>query len=110
VEGATEGFSIGVSKTIDVSLPKLYAAAADAAQRKKSFPRGAFDSSSQTKDKYLNGSWNGSTRLNIGFYAKGDNKSQIALQVSKLAKASDVEAERQAWKAALSKLQTMLAS
>jgi hypothetical protein len=32
------------------------------------------------------------------------------MQVSKLGKASDVEAERQTWKAAFSRLQTMLAS
>jgi hypothetical protein len=106
----TDGFTVSASKTIGVSLPKLYAATANAAQRKKWFPQGAFEPSSQTKDKYLNGSWNGSARLNIGFYAKGGNKSQIALQVSKLSKEADVELERQAWKAALSRLQTMLAS
>lgn len=102
------GFSVAVSKTIATTLPDLYAAAANAAKRKKWFPSGAFEASSQTKDKYLNGSWNKSARLNFGFYAKGEGKAQIAMQVSKLAKNADVELERKAWKAALLRLQEML--
>jgi hypothetical protein len=52
--------------------------------------------------------WNKNARLEIGFYAKGDNKTQIAMQVNKLAKKAEVERERKAWKAALLKLQAML--
>ena len=99
---------MGVSKTIATSLSDLYAATANTARRKKWFPEGEFKPSSQTKDKYLNGVWNTNARLNIGFYAKGERKSQIALQVSKLAKRTDVEKERKAWKAAVLKLQEML--
>jgi hypothetical protein len=40
----------------------------------------------------------------MGFYAKGEGKSQLAVQVSKLAKKSDVERERARWKQALEKL------
>jgi hypothetical protein len=70
--------------------------------------QGAFELSSQTKNKYFRGSWNQRTRLEIGFYAKGEEKAQIALQVSKLPKESDVERERAAWKAALLKLEDLL--
>jgi hypothetical protein len=104
----TSGFSVGVTKTIETGLSDLYAATANAARRKKWFPEGEFKPSSQTKDKYLNGAWNTTARLNIGFYAKGEGKSQIAVQVSKLAKQTDVEKERKAWKAAVLKLQQML--
>jgi hypothetical protein len=104
----TSGFSVGVSKTIAASLLGLYAATANAARRKKWFPEGEFKPTSQTKDKYLNGAWNTNARLNIGFYAKGERKSQIAVQVNKLAKGTDVEKERKAWKAAVLKLQKML--
>ncbi len=104
----TSGFSVGVSKTVAASLSDLYAATANTAKRKKWFPEGEFKPSSQTKDKYLNGAWNTNARLNIGFYAKGERKSQIAVQVGKLAKRTDVEKERKAWKAAVLKLQEML--
>jgi hypothetical protein len=52
--------------------------------------------------------WKQGTRLEIGFYAKGTGKSQIAVQVSRLARKGDVEPVRHAWKAALTKLQTLL--
>jgi hypothetical protein len=102
------GFSVSISKTVPASLSDLYAAAADTAARKKWFPKGAFALSSATQDKYLRGSWKKDTRLDMGFYAKPGQKSQISIQVSKLPKKSDVESERTAWKAALEKLHGLL--
>ncbi len=102
------GFSVSASKTIATSLPALYAATASAAKRKHWFPKGDLDVSSQTKDKYFRGAWNGDARLEIGFYAKEGGKAQIAIQVNKLAKRADVDRERAAWKAALGKLQKLL--
>jgi hypothetical protein len=104
----TNGFSVSVSKTVATQLPHLYAATADASLRRKWFPKGAFAPSSQTKDKYLRGAWNKDARLEIGFYAKGEGKAQIALQINKLENKKDVEAERKAWKAAVVKLQELL--
>ncbi|HEU4625503.1 MAG TPA: DUF4287 domain-containing protein [Steroidobacteraceae bacterium] len=103
-----EGYSVAVTKTLATSVPHLYAATASAAQRRKWFPKGAFEPSSHTRDKYFRGSWNKSSRLEIGFYAKGTGKAQIALQIRRLAKKGDVEAERKAWKAAVVKLQELL--
>jgi hypothetical protein len=104
------GFSVSASKTIATSLASLYAATARAEQRKQWFPKGTFELSSQTQDKYFRGSWNKTARLEIGFYAKENGKAQIAVQVNKLAKRSDVDRERAAWKAALAKLQKILES
>lgn len=102
------GFSVSASKTIATTLSALYSATASAAKRKQWFPHGELAVSSQTKDKYFRGSWNGSARLEIGFYAKEGGKAQIAVQVNKLAKRDEVERERAAWKAALLKLQKLL--
>jgi hypothetical protein len=98
------GYSVSISKTVGCDLSELYAAASDEKSRKAWFPKGAFAPSSQTKDKYLRGSWNGDARLEINFYAKGEGRSQINVQVNKLKKEAAVEAERAAWKAALEKL------
>jgi hypothetical protein len=103
-----DGFSVGISKTVATSLAKLYEATASPAQRKKWFPKGDFEPSSQTKNKYLRGAWNETARLEIGFYAKGENKAQIAIQVNRLAKKTDVERQRELWKAAVAKLDAML--
>lgn len=102
------GFSVSASKTIATSLSALYAATANAARRKQWFPKGDFAASSQTRNKYLRGAWNGGARLEIGLYAKEGGKAQIAVQVNKLAKPAEVDRERAAWKAALGKLQKQL--
>jgi hypothetical protein len=104
----TSGFAVAISKTVATRLSDLYAATANAARRKKWFPPGAFEPSSQTKDKYFRGAWKRSARVEIGFTAKGDGKAQIAVQVSKLAGKADVERERAAWKKALAKLQQLV--
>ena len=103
-------FSVAISKTVATGISTLYTAAADAALRKKWFPPGEFKASSVTKDKYLRGSWKGTARLDIGFIARGDSKSQIAVQISNLLASADVESERAAWKTALARLQGSIES
>jgi len=102
-------FSVSVSKTLPVDLSTLYDAVVDDAKRAEWFPRGAFKASSQTKDKYFRGAWgkNGA-RLEMNFYAKGDGKAQINVQVNKLDGGEAVEAERAAWKKAVKKLAAVL--
>jgi hypothetical protein len=102
------GFSVSVSKTIAVSLSELYAATAAEPRRKQWFPKGKFAVSSQTKDKYFRGAWNDSSRLEMGFYAKGPGKSQIAIQIGKLPDRDAVESERTAWGAAVEKLKGLM--
>jgi hypothetical protein len=102
------GFSVSISKTMKANLPALYAATARAAARQRWFPKGALTVSSQTKDKYFRGSWKKAARVEIGLYSKGERRSQIAVQISKLEKKADVDHERAAWKAALSRLQKIL--
>jgi hypothetical protein len=103
-----EGFSVSASKTIDLPLSKLFAAVANDAMRNKWFPWLVFEPSSQTKDKYFRGPWRDGARLEISFYAKGAGKSQINVQINKMAKKSDVEKERAAWKKALEKLEQLV--
>jgi hypothetical protein len=105
---AAGGYQVGVTKTISTGLATLYQATANASQRRKWFPRGAFEVSSKTREKYFRGPWKKTARLEVGFYAKGPGKAQIALQVSKLASREEVEATRETWKKALAKLQTLL--
>jgi hypothetical protein len=104
----TSGYSVSVSKTIAAGVSKVYAATAQVQKRKRWFPAGALAVSSQTEDKYFRGSWRAAARIEFGFYAKGRGKAQIAVQINKLAKASDVERERAAWKAAFIKLASIL--
>ncbi len=102
------GFKVAVTKTVATGLANLYEATANAKLRRRWFPRGAFEVSSQTRDKYFRGPWRKTARLEVGFYAKGAGKAQIALQVSRLANRADVEKTRETWKKALEKLQHLV--
>ena len=99
-------FSVSVSRVIDVSLANLFRAAT--ANRANWFPKGTFEETSRTKDKYWRGRWKKGGRLEIGFLAKGSGKSQIAVQSNKLADAAAVTVERAAWKKALERLNKLL--
>ncbi len=101
---AAGGYQVAVSKTVGVGLGDLYDWAAKPARRRAWFPRKPFVPSSQTRNKYLRGAWGGAARLEIGFYAKGAGKAQIAVGVTKLARRADVEIARAAWRKALDKL------
>jgi hypothetical protein len=105
------GFEVGISKTVAMSLADLYAWTADAARRRRWFPNKKLTPSSQTTNRYLRGAWGAAgARLEVGFYAKGAGKAQIAVQVSKLARKEDVEAERAAWRKALARLAAIAAA
>jgi hypothetical protein len=65
--------------------------------------RGALKISSLTDNKHFRASWNDAW-MEINFYAKPGGKARITVQVGKLAKKSDVERERSAWKKALAEL------
>jgi hypothetical protein len=97
-------FSVSVTRVMEVPLAKLFAAATQ--KQETWFPKGSFEESSRTKDKYWRGKWK-SGRLEVGFYAKGPGKAQIALQSNKLPNAEAVEKERAVWKKAIDKLQAI---
>jgi hypothetical protein len=97
-------FSVNVTKVMPMSLAKLFAAATNEKTRKDWFPPGAFAETSKTKDKYWRGKWKSDRKLEFGFYAKGDGKSQIALEIGKIPSEAEVEKERAAWKKAMERL------
>ncbi len=100
----TDGFSLNASKTLPVGLAALYRSLTDEKSRARWFPKGKLEVTSATDQKYFRGKWNGGTRLEINVYAKGDDKSQIAVQHSKFPDANTMEAMRAEWKKALAKL------
>jgi hypothetical protein len=107
-ERAGGTFAVNVTKVMPVSLSELFSTVTATETRKAWFPSGAFEETSQTKDKYWRGKWKKGHKLEFGFYAKGDGKSQIALEISKLPSEADVEKQRAAWKKAFAKLEESL--
>lgn len=105
-ERAGGTYAVNVTKVMPVSLSKLFAAATS--KRKDWFPPGAFEETSKTKDQYWRGTWKAGRKLEFGFYAKGEGKAQIALEIGKLPSPVEVEQERAAWKKAMEKLSALL--
>jgi len=101
-------FSVGVTKVFPVKLARLYAVAADPKLWGKWMPKGAFEETSRTKDKYLRAKWKKDARIAVNFYVKGADKAQIAFDIGKLADNDAVESERTAWKKAVEKLSELL--
>jgi hypothetical protein len=98
-------FSVTATKVMAVPLARLFKVAT--AKQAEWFPKGAFEETSRTTDKYWRGKWK-TGRLSIGFAAKGEGKSSIAVDSEKLAGPDAVEKERAAWKKALAKLETLI--
>jgi hypothetical protein len=98
-------FSVSATKVLPVPLPRLFKLAT--AKQAEWFPKGAWEETSRTTDKYWRGKWKKDARVNIGFYAKGEGKASIAVDCEKLPDAA-VEKERAAWKKALQKLASQI--
>ncbi|HTQ12488.1 MAG TPA: hypothetical protein VMH86_01330 [Rhizomicrobium sp.] len=101
-------FSVGVTKVFPVPLGKLFTVVGDARRWPEWMPKGAFEETSRTRDKYLRARWKTDARISVGFYAKGADKAQVAFDIGKLPDGEAVEAERAAWKKAVEKLGTLL--
>jgi 16S rRNA C967 or C1407 C5-methylase (RsmB/RsmF family) len=107
-ERAGGTFAVNVTKVMPVSLSELFSAATAAETRKAWFPPGVFEETSKTKGKYWRGKWKKDRKLEFGFYEKGDRKSQIAMEISKLPSEADIEKERAAWKKASERLSALV--
>ena len=100
-----DGFQISVSRTIGVPLKKLYGAFADAKQRARWLREYGLTVRKATANKIMRVTWkDGKTSLEIYFYAKDDNKSQVVVQHSKLPDAKSASMMKGYWSAALDRL------
>jgi hypothetical protein len=62
-----------------------------------------------TPEKSMRITWSdGKTRVSVNFYAKGEAKSQVALEHEKLPDAKAVAKMKTSWAAALERLQELL--
>jgi hypothetical protein len=85
----SQGFEASVSKTIDKPVGQLY-------HWWKKFP--GIKVTSATPNKYVRGIVKKDrTRIDVGFYIKGKNKTQVAVQLHKLKNAAAVKQTKAYW-------------
>jgi len=103
------GYSMSVSKTLPVSLAKLYRACSDARMRAKWFAEKGIVIRKATPEKSMRLTWSdGKSSVEWRFYAKGEAKSQFTIDHNKLPDAKAVATMKAYWTAAISRLQNML--
>jgi uncharacterized protein YndB with AHSA1/START domain len=103
------GYSISASKTIGVSVSQLFEAWFDDKIRARWLPKSKMHIRKATAPKSLRISWNdGKTDVQALFYAKGDEKSQVAIEHDKLADGNEAASTKAFWAEALDRLKEML--
>ncbi len=105
----TKGYSANSSKTITAPLAKLYKAWSDDKLRNRWLPEKGIVIRKATPEKSMRITWSdGKTSVSVYFLAKGEAKSQVALEHEKLPDAKAVVKMKTYWAEALGRLQEMV--
>ncbi len=102
-------FEISRSKTIAVPIGQLYKAWSDASQRERWLPGHPIHIRKATPEKSMRITWSDEeTGLNVHFYEKAENKSQVVVQHVKIADQESAEKNKSFWSRALGDLKRLL--
>lgn len=104
-----DGYQISVSRTINAPLTKLFKAVNDDKSRSAWLDEKGLVVRKTTANKTMRVTWSdGKQNLEFYFYPKGDNKSQIVAQHSKIADAKTAAKMKTYWSKALDRLRQAL--
>jgi hypothetical protein len=104
-----DGFTITASKTVSVPVDRLYEAFLDESMRERWLPEGDLRERTTLKPRSARFDWgDGETRVNVGFTAKGEEKSALALQHERLADAEEAERMKAFWRDRVTTLKEVL--
>ncbi|MFI0448512.1 DUF4287 domain-containing protein [Actinomadura sp. 6N118] len=109
-QDASGYFSASVSKTVDASAERLFEAFTDAKLRKRWLPD-EIKIRTVTQPKSLRADWqDGSTRIAVGFVAKGESRAQVSLLHEKVPDAETATELKALWRDRLAALKNLLES
>ena len=104
-----EGFSITASRTVAVPVDRLFDAFVHESLRERWLPDGELRERTATKPKSARFDWrDGETRVIVGFTAKGEAKSTMALEHERLADAEEAERMKAYWRDRVAALKQVL--
>ena len=96
------------SRTFNVPVETLFDVWADTAKRKKWLTDENVKFRSATKPKYLRLDWKGNSIVAVGFLAKGESKSSVAVQHAKLPDRETADRLKKYWSDQLDSLEGYL--
>jgi uncharacterized protein YndB with AHSA1/START domain len=103
-----QGYQISVSRTMSVPVSKLFNAWQDEKIRKKWLPENIVIRKA-TENKSMRITWSDQkTSLELNFYPKGDSKTQVVVQHSKLPDSKSADQKKVYWAKMLDKLQEII--
>jgi hypothetical protein len=103
------GYQISVSRTVNVPLMTLYKSVANEKSRSRWLSENGLDVRKATPNKSMRITWSdGKTSLEINFYSKGEAKSQVVVQHSKLPNAKAATKMKTFWGQALDRLREVV--
>ena len=103
------GYQATKSRTVNVPLPQLYAAFANARTRRRWLDATA-TVKSVSPNKRARLAWADGTSAIVGFYARGASKSLVAVEHVKLSSKGDADARKKAWGEAFDRLAKITAT
>ena len=104
-----DGFAITASKTVAVPVDRLYDAFVDESLRQRWLPDGDLRERTATKPKSARFDWgDGESRVVVGFTAKSDAKSLVAIEHARLRNAADAERMKAFWRERVAALKEVL--
>ena len=104
-----QGFSVTAQKTVAMPVDRLYETFVDESRREGWLPSAELRERTATKPKSARFDWgDGETRLVVGFTAKGDAKSTVALEHERLADADEATRMKAFWQERLTALASHL--
>lgn len=108
VHEKADGFSANLSRTVPISLNALFALWSDGKSRKKLMGAAKYKVTTTNPNKWLRLAFGDGTRADVGFYAKGDGKSQVTIQHNKLRNAEDVAARKAYWSEVMDRMKAAI--
>jgi hypothetical protein len=104
-----EGFSVTAQKTVAVPIGRLYDAFVDESLRARWLPDSELRERTATKPKSARFDWgDGETRVIVGFIAKGEAKSTVALEHARLPDAEKASRMKAFWRDRVAVLKEVL--
>jgi hypothetical protein len=103
-------FEANKSRTFPVPLARLYQAFDDPRVRARWLPNVEVTVRTATREKSMRITWPDRTSLEVGFIARGNGKSQVALQHSKLPEKTAATRMKEYWTERLDDLASVLTS
>ena len=109
VNQRTNGFAANTSRTLDIPLRRVYEAWSDPQLRSRWLLDAPVEVRRATDGKSIRMTWTvGDSDVDVGFFARGADKSQVQVEHSKLRNATAVAKQKTFWSDALNRLKALL--